>query len=114
MLKLNSRIWKKSSHAETSFAAVIEQLESDKIRLTAELIDSKNQVTKAIASKELAEDEGVRLRSIIQAADLDRQLLQQQMQDLRGMIAYFKDTTRTAVDDFIARLKLDLGLFTGN
>jgi len=82
--------------------------------LIAELINFKNQVTQIIASKELAKEEETRLRSMIQTVDLNRQILQQQMQNLRGIIAYFKNITITSVNNFTVRLKLNLEFSTGN
>lgn len=82
--------------------------------MIAELINFKNQVTQIIASKELAKEEETRLRSMIQTVDLNRQILQQQMQNLRGIIAYFKNITITSVNNFTVRLKLNLEFSTGN
>ncbi len=92
---------------------MIEHLRTDKCKLTAELNESNDQAMKAIELKELAEEEAVRLTSIIQAAEVDKQTLQQQVQNLTGMVEYFRNTTVQSVDKFIKRLKLDLNLFTG-
>jgi len=93
---------------------VIEQLESDKLRLTAELASSKNQMTQVMESKELVGREMAQLRSLVQASETDRQLLQQQMQNLRAVIEYLKDTTIKSVDEFTDKLKLDLDILVGN
>ncbi len=93
---------------------MIEQLESDKLRLTAELASSKNQMTQVMESKELVGREMAQLRSLVQASETDRQLLQQQMQNLRAVIEYLKDTTIKSVDEFTDKLKLDLDILVGN
>lgn len=42
--------------------------------------------------KELAEREATRLISIIQAVEMDKQMLQQQVQNLTDLVEYFRDT----------------------
>jgi len=54
---------------------VIEHLRTDKCKLTAKLNESNDQAMKAIELKELAEEEAVRLTSMIQAAEVDKQTL---------------------------------------
>ncbi len=93
---------------------MIEQLRTDKLKLTAELNKSNDQATKATELKELAKEEVTRLNQIIQAAEMDKQILQQQVQNLTGMVEYFRNTTVKSVDEFINRLKLDLNLSTGD
>lgn len=92
---------------------MIEQLKTDKLKLTAELNKSNNQTTEATELKELAEAEATRLNQIIQAAEMEKQILRQQVQNLTGMVEYFRNTTVKSVDEFINRLKLDLNLSTG-
>jgi len=45
---------------------------------------------------------------------MGKQILQQQVQNLTGMVEYFRNTTVKSVDEFINRLKLDLNLSTGD
>ena len=90
---------------------MIEQLTADKLRLTAELSELNDQTTKAIEKKELAEEEVTRLKSIIQVAEIDKQILQQQVQNFTDLVEYFRNTTTQSVEEFINRLKLDLNLF---
>lgn len=93
---------------------MIKQLETDKLKLIAELNKSNNQATEATELKELAEEEVTHLNQIIQAAEMDKHILQQQVQNLTGMVEYFRNTTVKSVDEFINRLKLDLNLSTGD
>jgi len=60
----------------------------------------------------LAEEEATRLKLIIQAAEMDKQTLQQEVQNLTGIVEYLRNTTVKSVDEFLNRLKLDLNLFT--
>ncbi len=60
----------------------------------------------------LAEEEATRLKLIIQAAEMDKQTLQQEVQNLTGIVEYLRNTTVKCVDEFLNRLKLDLNLFT--
>ena len=60
--------------------------------------------------KELAEEEATRLKSIIEAGEMDKQILQQQVQNLIDLVEYFKNTTRQSVDDFMNQFKLNLNL----
>ena len=102
-----------TSNVDNTFTTVIEQLEAEKRKLTAELQESYVQAAKAMDSKELAEEKVTRLTSLIQAADMEKQLLQQQVLSLTGMVEYLRNTTVNSVDEFISRLKLDLSLFRG-
>ena len=92
---------------------MIERLKTDKFRLTAELNESNDRATKATGLKQLAEEEATRLKLMVQEAEMEKQILQQQVQTLTDMIEYFKSTTVKSVDEFISRLKLDLNLFPG-
>ncbi len=65
-------------------------------------------------SKELVGREMAQLRSVMQASETDRQLLQQQVQDLRAVTEYLKGTTIKSVDEFTDKLKLDLDILVGN
>lgn len=98
---------------EISFTTVIEQLKSDKLELIGERTGIEQEISKANELKRRAEDEATRLRSIVQASEIDKQVLQQQVHSLTGMVSYFRNTTMTSVDDFINRLKHDLNSCTG-
>lgn len=65
-------------------------------------------------SKEIVGREMAQLRSVMQASETDRQLLQQQVQDLRAIIEYLKGTTIKSVNEFTDKLKLDLDILVGN
>lgn len=91
---------------------MIKQLKMNKLKLTAKLNKLNDQITKTIELKELAEEEVTQLKSIMQAAEVNKQILQQQVQNLTGMVEYFKNTTVKSVDEFINKLKLDLNLCT--
>lgn len=91
---------------------MIEQLRSDKLELTAELERSRDQATKAAELQALADEEATRLQLITQAAEMDKQTLQQEVQSLTGVVEHLRRTTVKSVEDFLHRLKLDLDLFT--
>lgn len=84
----------------------------NKLKLTAELNESNNQATKVTELKVLAEEEVTHLKFIIQASEIDKQTLQQQVQNLTGIVEYFRTTTVECVNELTNRLKLDLNLFT--
>jgi hypothetical protein len=88
-------------------------LKSDKLELTAELNKSNDQAIRAIELQALAEEEANQLKLTIQAAEMDKQALQQEVQNLTGVIECFKHTIVKSVDEFLNRLKLDLNLFIG-
>ena len=100
------------SSPEISFTTVIEQLKSEKLELVAELEKSHDHATKATESHALAEEEATRLKLTIHAAEMDKQILQQEVQSLTGVIEYLRNTTVKSVNEFLHRLKLDLNLFT--
>ena len=87
---------------------MIEQLKADKLKLTAELNESKDQATKATELKGLAEEEVNRLKLGMQTAETDKQMLQQKVQNLTGMVEFLRRTTLESADEFLNRLKLDL------
>lgn len=51
---------------------------------------------------------------MVQEAEMEKQILQQQVQTFTDMIEYLGGTTVKSVDEFISRLKLDLNLFAGD
>jgi len=65
---------------------VIEQLKTDKLKMTAELDKLHDQVTKATELKQLAEEEAIQFKLIIQADEMDKQILQQKVQNLTGIV----------------------------
>lgn len=67
----------------------------------SDLSDSNNQITKATEIKELAEG----------AIEMEKQVSQQQVQNLTDLVEYSRNTTTQSVDDFTNRLKLDPNLF---
>lgn len=81
--------------------------------LTIELDIANCRAVKEIELKEMATIETTRLKAIAQAAEMDKQLLQQEVQKLRGMLDFLRHTTSKSVDDFRNRLKLNLNLPTG-
>ena len=54
--------------------------------------------------KVLTEEEVTRLKSVIQAAEMETQMLQQQVQSLADIVEYFKTTTAQLMEDFTNRL----------
>jgi hypothetical protein len=53
-----------------------------------------------------------RLKLIVQAAEMDKQLLQQQVQNLTGMVEYVRNTTVKSVNELTSKLMLDLSFRT--
>lgn len=62
--------------------------------------------------RELAEEEANRLQLAIQAAEIDKQMLRQTVQNLAGVVELLRITTVKSVDEFLNRLKLDLNCIT--
>ena len=60
----------------------------------------------------LAEEEATRLKLSVQATEMDKQILQQEVQNLMGVVEYLRNTAVKSVDEFRNRLKLDLNLFS--
>jgi hypothetical protein len=103
------------SSPEISFTTVIEQLKREKFKMAAELSGLHDQAAKATDLKHLAEEEAAQSKLVIQAAEADKQILQQEVQNLTGMVEYFRNTTANSVNEVLNRLKLDLNLnlYTG-
>lgn len=76
--------------------------------MAAGINKSKDEVIKATELKEMAEEETNRLRLVIQAAEIDKRRLQQDVQNLTGVVEFLRSTTVKSVDEFLSRLKLDL------
>jgi len=88
-------------------------LKSDKLELIAELNKSNDQAIRAIELQALVEEEANQLKLTIQAAEMNKQALQQEVQNLTGVIECLRHITVKSVDKFLNRLKLDLNLFIG-
>ena len=112
LLGHDSRNEQDTSSHEVSFTAVIEQLKREKLEMATELNILHDQATKATELQRLAEEEAARSRLIIQAAEVDKQMLQQEVQNLTGMVEYFRNTIANSVHEVLNRLKLDLSLYT--
>jgi len=91
---------------------VIEQLNSDKLKMASDLESLNGEVKNATKLKEMAEEEANRLRLAIQEAEMDKQMLQQTVQNLAGVGELLRTTTVKSVDEFLNRLKLDLNCIT--
>jgi len=61
----------------------------------------------------LVEEEATRLKLTLQAAEMNKQALQQEVQNLKDVIECLRHITVKSVDEFLNRLKLDLNLFIG-
>jgi len=83
----------------------------EKLTMATELLSLHDQATKATELKQRAEEEAARSKLIIQAAEVDKEILQQEVQNLSGMVEYFRHTTANSVNEVLTRLKLDLNLF---
>ena len=97
---------------QTSFTAVIERLKSDKLTLIAEMKNSKDEAIKATELKQMAEEETNRLRLVIEAAEADKHRLNQDVQNLTGVVESLRSATVKSVDEFLNRVKLDLNCIT--
>lgn len=82
---------------------MIEQLKAEKLKMASDL---------ATELRELAEEEANRLQLAIQAAEIDKQMLRQTVQNLAGVVELLRITTVKSVDEFLNRLKLDLNCIT--
>lgn len=91
---------------------MIEQLKAEKLRMTSGLVLLKDEVKKVTELKELAEEEANRLQLAMQAAEMDKQMLEQTVQNLAGVVEFLRITTVKSVDEFLNRLKLDLNCTT--
>ncbi len=91
---------------------MIEQLNSDKLKMASDLESLNGEVKNATKLKEMAEEEANRLRLAIQEAEMDKQMLQQTVQNLAGVGELLRTTTVKSVDEFLNRLKLDLNCIT--
>jgi len=91
---------------------VIEQLNSDKLKMASDLESLNGEVKNATELKEMAKEEANRLRLAIQEAQMDKQMLQQTVQNLAGVVELLRTTTVKSVDEFLNRLKLDLNCIT--
>lgn len=91
---------------------MIEQLKAEKLRMTSGLDSLKDEVKKVTELKELAEEEANRLQLAMQAAEMDKQMLEQTVQNLAGVVEFLRITTVKSVDEFLNRLKLDLNCTT--
>lgn len=78
---------------------VIEQLKSDKLRLTVELNDSNDQTARAITPKDLANEEMSRLTLLIGAEEVEKQNLQQGVHHLAGIVKSLRHTTAKSVNE---------------
>jgi hypothetical protein len=87
---------------------VIEQLEKDKLKLTTKLNKSEDEATKARELKQATEEEMNRLKIMIQAAKMDKQILEQEVQNLKTLVEYFRYTMLRSVDEFLSRLKFNI------
>ena len=71
-----------------------------------------DEVKKATEFKEMAEEEANQLRLAIQAAKMDKQILQQIVQNLASVVEFLRKTTVKSMNEFLNRLKLDLNCTT--
>lgn len=91
---------------------MIEQLNSDKLKMASDLESLNGEVKNATKLKKIAEEEANRLRLAIQEAEMNKQMLQQTVQNLTSVGELLRTTTVKSVDEFLNRLKLDLNCIT--
>lgn len=87
---------------------MIEDLKGNNLKLTEELGKSNDHVTKVKELKRLAEERVSQLNTTVQAAEMEKQLLRQEVQNLAAMVDYLRNTAVKSVNDCLNRLKLDL------
>ena len=80
----------------------------DKAEMIPELNKSNGPAIKTTKLQALAEEEAPGLKLTIQAAEMDKQTLQQEAQSLTGIVEFLRNTTIQSVDEFRNSLKLDL------
>ena len=91
---------------------MIEQLKAEKLKMASDLGLLNVEAKKATERRELAEEEANRLQLAMQAAETDKQMLRQTVQNLAGVVELLRITTVKSVDEFLNRLKLDLNCIT--
>lgn len=91
---------------------MIKQLKAEKLRMISDLISLKNEMKKVTELKKLTEEEANRLQLAMQAAEMNKQMLEQTVQNLAGVVEFLRITTVKSVDEFLNRLKLDLNCTT--
>jgi len=91
---------------------VIEQLNSNKLKMASDLESLNGEVKNATELKKMAKEEANRLRLAIQEVEMDKQMLQQTVQSLAGVVELLRTTTVKSIDEFLNRLKLDLNCIT--
>ena len=80
------------------------------MQLAAELDKLNGQVREGKEVRIRIEETMSELKSTLQAAEKDKQSLQQEVQTLTGTLNFFRQTTCRSVDEFLNRLKLELDL----
>lgn len=91
---------------------MIEQLNSNKLKMASDLESLNGEVKNATELKKMAKEEANRLRLAIQEVEMDKQMLQQTVQSLAGVVELLRTTTVKSIDEFLNRLKLDLNCIT--
>ena len=95
---------------EYSFTSRIEQLQLENDKLTIDLDLVNGRTMEETRLKEMVTAETTQLRAKVQAAETDKQLLQQEVQELQGTLDLLRHTTSNAVTEFLHRLRLDQSL----
>ena len=96
---------------QPSFTIRIQQLESERLQLAADLDKVSSQVTEANDLRVRAEEAMSQLKSTLQATEKGKQFLQQEVETLTGTLNFFRHTTCKSVDEFQNRLKLEQDLY---
>ena len=76
----------------------------------AELSESNNQITQAMESRQMAESEASRLKASLERVETDRQNLQQEVQDLTGLVAYLRNTAFKDIEAITSKVRLEPGV----
>lgn len=95
---------------EHTFTSKVEQSQSQICKLTIDLDVANSRTREEARLKEMATAETTRLGVIVQAAETDKQMLQQEVLKLQSMLEFLRHTTSMAVTEFLHRLRLDQSL----
>ena len=91
---------------------MIEQLNLNKFKMTSDLELLNDEMKNATELKKMIKEEANRLRLIIQEVEMNKQMLQQIVQNLTNVVKLLRTTTVKSVNEFLNRLKLDLNCIT--
>lgn len=93
-----------------SFTTAIEHLEKEKHTLFVEVEGLKEQLAKATEVRSAAEQEVQRLQVMLRASEMEKQIMQQNMQSLADMVDYLRSAAVIAAKEFLHKIELEVRL----